>query len=201
MKLGPVIAVLLLGGCMMPIPPVSGAGAGDLDRVAAYLNGLKRFEAHFDQTGDFGPGGGLVWLDRPGNLRIDYQGARSRVLVIAGGRMRILDRASGALTTMPLSRTPLGILLDENIVLSGPASGQITVASMSHAAGSLRVTLKKTDHLAQGALTLDFSDRPLALLAVSVTDARGQILTMRLTGIDPAPALTPGLFAPPTPAS
>ena len=176
---------------------LSGQDQGDLVRVTAYLNSIPRFEAHFTQTGAFGPGAGLVWLDRPGHLRLDYEGAGSRVMVITGGRVNILDRSNGALTTQPVSRTPLGILLAPTITLDGP----VTVTALVHGgvpgAPVLDVTLTKTKAAGQGSLTLELADRPLRLLAVSVTDPYQRTLSLRLTGIDTAPALTPALFEAP----
>ena len=186
-----------LGGCMPGARPVlSASDQTDVGRVETYLNGLPRFEAHFTQTGDFGPGAGLIWLDRPGRLRIDYEGAAARVMVIAGGRVRVLDRATGALTTMAVSRTPLGLLLAPTITLSGAAH----VDSVARSGQQLRLVLSKQGQPGQGSLTLDFTDQPLQLRAVSVTNPYRQVLTMQLSGLDPDPVLTPELFQPPTAA-
>ena len=144
--------LLAVGGCMtMGKPVLSAADLDDAERVTACLNGLPRFEAHFTQSGSFGVGSGLIWLDRPGHLRIDYAGAASRVMVIADGRVRVLDRSSGALTTMAVSRTPLGLLLAPTISLSGAAH----IESLVHQRGQIRVVLTRTDAPAQGRLTLE----------------------------------------------
>jgi outer membrane lipoprotein-sorting protein len=174
----------------LPRPTLSGADQTDLDRIAAYLNAMPRFQARFTQSGDYGPGAGLVWVDRPGRLRIDYEGAAARVMVISNGRVHVLDRGNGATTTMPVSRTPLGILLDAPLHLDGA----VQVDSLQHGSGTLRLVLSKTGAAAQGSLTLDFADAPLQLLAVSVTDAYHHVLTMRLSGIETSPRLTPDLF-------
>ena len=185
---------LLLAGCMgTPKPQFSAADQNDIQRVSDYLNATQRFEAHFTQTGAFGPGAGLVWLDRPGNLRIDYQGPASRLMVISNGRVRILDRSNGALTTMPLSKTPLGILLAPTISLSGA----VAVTALHHDPTGLQVTLQKTDQPGQGSLTLYLSDMPLHLNAVTVTDPYQRNLTLSLSGMDANPAITPDLFKPP----
>ena len=189
------LLLLLAAGCTPgPRPALGTADLDDVGRVTAYLNALPRLEAHFSQSGNFGPGAGLIWLDRPGQLRIDYAGAGSRLMVIADGRVRILDRASGALTTMPVSRTPLGLLLAPSISLSGTAH----VDSLVHQGGQIRLVLSRTGQAAQGSLTLDFADAPLRLEAVTVTDSYGRMLTMQLSGIDPSPVLTPELFQPPS---
>jgi outer membrane lipoprotein-sorting protein len=188
------LAVLLLSGCTQPgAVRLTAQDADDVRRVQDYLNHTQRFEAHFVQSGAYGPGAGLVWLNRPGNLRIDYEGPGARLMVISGGRVRVLDRRTGALTTMALSRTPLGILLAPTIDLSGP----VTVTSVQHPAGALAVTLEKTGQAGQGSLTLYLAEMPLRLQAVTVTDAYQRSSTLSLSDIDTAPVLTPDLFAAP----
>ncbi len=185
---------ILLAACMgTPKPNFSASDIDDIARVTAYLNATTRFEAHFTQTGAFGPGAGLVWLDRPGHLRIDYAGAGARVMVISNGRVHILDRGNGATTTMPVSRTPLGILLAPAISLSGA----VTVTALHHDAGGLDVSLQKTDQPSQGSLTLYFYDQPLRLRAVTVTDTYHRSLTLSLSDMNQTPILTPDLFQTP----
>ncbi len=188
-----VASSLALGGCLSGAT-LTTQDTGDVARVSAYLNGLPRFEAKFVQSGDFGPGAGLVWLDRPGHLRLDYEGAGARVMVISGGRVRVLDRATGALTTQPLSRTPLGLLLGPNINL---AAGHLD--SVTRGGGNLRVVVSKPGAAAQGTLTIDFADQPLLLRAVTVTDPYHRNLTLTLSDLNTAPVLTENLFQPPVP--
>ena len=187
-------ACLAASGCMPKTAPVLSSGdQADITRIAAYLNGFPRFEAHFVQSGALGQGAGLVWLDRPDHLRLDYEGPASRVMVVTGGRVRVLDRSNGAVTTQPLSRTPLGILLAPQIQLDGP----VTVDSLQHQGDTLSVTLSKTGAAAQGSLTLQLADHPLRLLGVALTDPYRRTLQLSLSGIDTKPVLTPELFAAP----
>ena len=188
------LVALLATGCVgTPRPQFSAADENDIQRVSDYLNATAKFEAHFTQTGAFGPGAGIVWLDRPGNLRIDYEGAGSRLMVISNGRVRILDRATSGMSTMPLVKTPLAILLAPTITLSGPVS----VTAIHHDLTGLQLTVHKTDQPGQGSLTLYLSDMPLHLNAVTVTDAYQRSLTLSLSDMDLNPAITPELFKPP----
>jgi outer membrane lipoprotein-sorting protein len=187
-------ALLVLSGCMATgAPRLTAQDADDVRHVQDYLNHTQKFSARFVQSGAYGPGAGLVWLDRPGNLRIDYAGPGARLMVISGGHVRVLDRRSGALTTMSLSRTPLGILLAPTIDLFGP----VTVTSVQHVGGELEITMQKTGQPGQGSLTLYLSQMPMQLQAVTVTDAYQRSSTLSLSGINTAPALTPDLFAAP----
>ncbi len=193
------LASALLWACLAGCAATrSAADRADIARIEAYLNALPRFEAHFVQSGSFGTAAGLVWLDRPGHLRVDYEGPAARVMVITGGRVNVLDRSNGALTTQPVSRTPLGLLLTPSIRLDG----KVSVDSLTHAtdqAGApiLRLTLSKAGLPGQGHLTLDFNNQPLRLLAVTVQDPYNRLLTLSLSGIDSRPEITPDLFRPP----
>jgi outer membrane lipoprotein-sorting protein len=191
-----VVPPAVLAGCTTPAPrpQLTAADAAEVDRISAYLNSIPRLEAHFIQFGSFGPDAGVIWLDRPeGHLRIDYTDAEGRIMVIANGQVQILDRSTGATTTLPVSRTPLGMLLTPSISLSGA----ITVANVVRLPGMIQITLEKTDRPSQGSLTLTLADQPLRLTAVTIVDAHDRTLTMRLSGINTAPVLRPDLFQPP----
>ncbi len=190
-----VTLTLALGGCagMLATSTIIDADKPDINLIQAYLNALPRLEAHFTQAGDYGPGAGTLWLDRPGHLRIDYQGATSRVLVANGGRLTVFDRATHGTTTMALSRTPLGMLLTPQILLSGP----VTVTELQHGDGFERISLVKSAAPNQGTLRLLFRTNPLALDSVTVVDAYHRALTMTLTSLQRDPPITPALFQPP----
>ena len=186
---------LLLSSCTPPPrPQPTAAERAEIDRITAYLNSIPQFTARFIQSGSFGPDSGVVWVDRPaGNLRVDYAAPDQRVMVIANGQVQIVDRGNGATTTMPLSRTPLGMLLTPSLDLSGA----VTVARLVHAPGLEQITLEKTGHASEGSLTLTLSDQPLQLRAVTVVDRERQTLMMNLFELDPLQAPAPNLFQPP----
>ena len=170
---------------------MTAAESAEVDRITAYLNSIPRFEAHFIQFGSFGPDAGVIRLDRPdGDMRIDYAGSEGRVIVIANGQVQIVDPSNGSTTTMPVSRTPLGMLLTPTLSFSGA----VTVAKLVKEPGIVQITLEKTNQPAQGSLTLTLADQPLGLIAVTVVDAHQRTLTMHLSNIDLAPTLTPSMF-------
>jgi outer membrane lipoprotein-sorting protein len=174
-----------------PRPQLTAAETAEVDRVAAYLNSIPRFEAHFIQFGSFGQDAGVIRLDRPaGDMRIDYAGSEGRIIVIANGQVQIVDQSNGSTTTMPVSRTPLGILLTPTLNFSGA----VTVTKVVKEPGIIQITLEKTNQSSQGTLTLTLSDQPLGLIAVTVVDAHQRTLTMHLSNIDLAPTLTPSMF-------
>jgi outer membrane lipoprotein-sorting protein len=187
-----IVLLLLFAACTAaPRPQLTAADGAEVDRVAAYLNSIPRFEAHFIQFGSFGPDAGVIRLDRPaGDMRIDYAGSEGRIIVIANGQVQIVDQSNGSTTTMPVSRTPLGMLLTPTLNFSGA----VTVTKLLKEPGIIQITLETTNRPSQGSLTLTLADQPLGLIAVTVVDAHQRTLTMHLSNIDLAPTLTPNMF-------
>ena len=83
-------------------------------------------------------------------------------------------------SNIPLGMTPLGILLDDQISLSGKA----TVTGLNRLPGEIELTLVRTARPTEGSLTLVFTDNPLTLRQWTVTDAQGQRTTVTLTDIE-----------------
>ena len=190
-RLAIVLSLLFAACTTAPRPQLTAADSAEVDRVAAYLNSIPRFEAHFIQFGSFGPDAGVIRLDRPaGDMRIDYAGSEGRIIVIANGQVQIVDQSNGSTTTMPVSRTPLGMLLTPTLNFSGA----VTVTKLLREPGIIQITLEKTNQPSQGSLTLTLADQPLGLIAVTVVDAHQRTLTMHLSNIDLAPTLTPSMF-------
>ncbi|HYZ32410.1 MAG TPA: outer-membrane lipoprotein carrier protein LolA, partial [Crenalkalicoccus sp.] len=80
------------------------------------------------------------------------------------------DRQLKQATVLPISSTPLGLLLRDNLRLSG----DVTVSGVERGQGVFRVTLFRTGAQAEGQLTLVFSDNPVELKQWAVVDAQGR---------------------------
>ena len=122
-----------LAGCATVVPPgtLDDADRRVLSRIEAYLNTVHTLRARFSQTSTRGDGSGTAWIERPGRMRLQYDPPSRVVLVAAHGRVVYADAANGSSSSLPLSRTPLSMLLAERIVLSGP----VTVVSVVRTRG------------------------------------------------------------------
>jgi len=189
-------AVFLLAGALLtacaqpPAPVLTGEDQATLTQVQSYLEGLRQFHARFSQSGTDGNADGILWLERPGRLRVAYAEPHPRLLLANHGRMLIADLVTGATTNLPVSSTPLDMLLGDKIDLSGP----VTVESVQRQPGAFQVGLIKTGAPSQGRLTLQFAAAPLALTGVVVQDAQGHTNTLQLYGLYRDSALDPSLF-------
>lgn len=163
----------------------------DLARVEAYLNGLRTLKAHFLQiAGNGAVTRGTVWLERPGRMRFEYDPPTPLLLVAGRGMFTFHDAALKQTSVVPLSRTPLGILLREETKLSG----DVTVTRVERQPGALDVSLVRTESPSEGTLTLMFDDNPLALRQWRVVDAQQRETRVSLSNIELGGRFDPKLF-------
>ncbi len=172
----------LLLGLLLAAPTAALADdtSADIARVQDYLNGLKTLKAKFLQVAPNGAvSQGTVWLERPGRMRFQYDPPTPLLLVAGHGLLVFHDSQLDQTTNIPLGRTPLGILLADNVKLSG----DVTVTAVSHQNGYLELSLDRTAVPGDGLLTLFFTEKPFALREWVVTDAQRR--ETRVTLFDP----------------
>ena len=163
----------------------------DIARVEAYLNGIHTLHARFRQIApNGGTSGGQVWLERPGRLRFEYDPPSPFLLVGGHGLLVFHDSRLQQTSNIPLSSTPLGLLLQDNLRLSG----DVTVAGLTRAPGQLQLRLLRSKSPADGTLNLVFADAPLALLQWSVVDAQRQETRITLYNIELGGTFKQSLF-------
>ena len=141
----------------------------DITRIEAYLNALTTLHARFLQVApDGGLSGGQAWLWRPGRLRFQYEPPAPFLLVAARGQLVFQDSSIKQQSQAPLGSTPLGMLLAQQVKLSG----DITITNIKRLPGEIDVSLVRTASPADGTLTLVFVDSPLTLRQWTVLDAQ-----------------------------
>lgn len=170
------------------------ADQGWIDRVETALNGLTTLKARFLQVDSAGrTTQGVAWLQRPGRMRFQYDKPSDLLLVADGTEVVFHDPKLDQTTTIPLDRTPLGLLLAPVIRLSG----SVTVTGFAHGDGTVQVTLERSASPSDGSLTLVFSETPFALRSWSVVDAQGRDTRVDLYDVATGGTFPPTLFQPP----
>ncbi|GAB0113391.1 LolA family protein [Acidisoma sp. C75] len=176
-----LVALPLLGGTsLLPraaeaqlaaAPPTTAADQADIGRIQAYLNGITTMKARFLQVDANGNSiGGNVWMHRPGRMRFEYDPPDRMLLVAGHGLLVYYDPAVKQTTNVLLSSTPLGLLLQQNLTLSG----KVTVTGIARAPGQIQLTIIRTAEPRSGSITLIFATDPLTLRSWIVTDAQGR---------------------------
>ena len=80
-------------------------------------------------------------------------------------------------THIPISSTPVGVLVDDIIKLSG---GDLQIIGVDRGSSTLRVGLAQTEDPYAGTITLAFSDAPLTLRQWTVRDSQGVVTDFAL---------------------
>ncbi len=195
-----LIAGLSLAGSG-PVPNRDRSGPGqaqlsaqdrtDIARIEAYLNGVRSLKARFMQTAPNGAiSEGTALMQRPGKMRFQYDPPSPFLLIANYGILFFQDAQLGQTTNIPLSRTPLGILLGDHTSLSG----DVTVTKFVRLPGQLQVTLVRTASPGEGSLTLFFADNPLTLRQWVVVDQQGKQTRVSFTNMEVGVAVDAKLF-------
>jgi len=153
----------------------------DLARIEAYLNGVRSLKARFVQTAPSGEvTGGVALMQRPGKMRFQYDPPSPFLLIANYGVLFFKDAQLGQTTNIPLSRTPLGILLGDHTSLNG----EVTVTKFVRLPGQLQVSLVRSASPGEGTLTLFFADNPLTLRQWTVLDQQGKQTQVSFTNME-----------------
>jgi outer membrane lipoprotein-sorting protein len=161
--------------------PLSARDRADVARIEAYMNGLRSLKARFLQVAPDGAiTQGTAWLERPGRMRFQYDPPTPLLLVAGHGLVVFNDRQLNQTSNIPLSSTPLSLLLSDNLKLSG----DVTITNISRQPGQVAVTLVRTASPGDGSITLVFAENPFALRQWSVTDAQRQETRVSLFNVE-----------------
>ena len=169
------------------------ADRADIARIGTWLNALRSLKARFIQAADSGQiTRGTAWLVRPGRMRFEYDKPSPLLLVAGGGQLIFHDSELGQTTNIPLSRTPLGILLADRIDLN---DGSLRILSIERDSGLISLTVTRAASPGEGTLTLIFRDRPLSLAQWIVTDAQRRQTRVSLSDMQIGGSYPDSLFS------
>jgi outer membrane lipoprotein-sorting protein len=190
-----ILAALLSAGVFSPAlaasAPVSAADQALLTQVQNYLNSLTALTASFLQVAaDGSTRTGKAWIQRPGKMRFEYDPPDPQLLVAGFGLLVYHDPELDQTTNIPLSATPLGILLANHVVLTGG----VTVTNIERDPGEDQITLIRTGKASEGSLTLVFGTAPLELRQWIVTDAQAKQTRVSLYDVTPGGPFPDSLF-------
>lgn len=169
------------------------AGPADtLHRVEDYLNDIKTIKAEFTQVAPDGSlAEGTVFIKRPGKMRWQYAPPTPVLMVSDGDTLIYYDYELDQISRVALDDTMAGLLAQPTINFEDDS---LRVIHFREGANSIRFTLLKTGQADEGTLTLEFSDKPLKLKNIVVSDAADNITTIQLQNAQYNLALDDELF-------
>lgn len=173
-------------------PPLNAADQALIGQIDSYLNNQSAITANFMQVADDGSTRtGKAWMERPGRMRFEYDPPDAQLLVSGGNALVYHDPALNQTTNIPLSSTPLGILLAQHVALD---SADSEIIKIDREPGEVDVTLARRGKESLGKLTLVFGTNPLELRQWVVTDAQSRQTRVSLYDIAPSGHLPDSLF-------
>ena len=194
-----LVSTALLGGAGQPAPQrlyqaYSDEEKADLDKVSAFLNGIKSLKSNFIQIG---PDGGMVqgqlFLQKPGQIRFEYKPPSPVLVVATDGKLYVKNSKLSTLDHYDLSDTPLGLLLNERIDLKTNKA----VIGVVEQNGNILVRARSSSNRNDSNIALVFSTPGIELRQWTVRDNQGGNTTVALQGLEPGANLDAALFAAP----
>jgi outer membrane lipoprotein-sorting protein len=194
-----LVSTALLGGAGQPAPQrlyqaYSDAEKADLDKVSAYLNGIKSLKANFVQIGpDGGEVQGVLYLQKPGQIRFEYQPPSPVLIVATEGKLIVRNSKANTLDRYFLSDTPLGLLLNERIDLKTNKA----VIGVTEQNGAIIVRARSSSNRNDSNITLTFTAPGIELRQWTVRDNQGGNTTVALQNLEPGAVIDAALFTAP----
>lgn len=163
----------------------------DLNLIDQSLNNTGSFSGRFEQYGADGSyATGTVYIQRPGKVRFEYDDPNPLLIVSDGVTFVQHDRALDTYDRVPLSATPLNYFLKENVNLARDTE----VVSLQKLPTEWRVTAKDGSGSMDGAITMVFDARNLALRQWIIADEFGGQTTVMLSDLQYNQRINPRLF-------
>lgn len=156
-----------------------------------YLNGITTMQGDFvQQSADGRIAEGLFYLRRPGRLRFEYFDPFPTTVIADGTWAGIMNRDLNKTDRIPLSRTPLYLLLRENVDLGAEGA----IQSVERAPGVVRAKAIDPSNPNDGSITMIFGSNPVELQKWIITDAQGRSSVITLRNVRSGLAIDPRKF-------
>nr|WP_245247637.1 outer membrane lipoprotein carrier protein LolA [Tianweitania sediminis] len=186
------LAALLLASPLGGLAPAKAApDAAAAQKVADHFSRVRTMSGEFVQFGPRGEQtGGKFYMERPGKIRFDYEGKNGYRVTSDGTSVVIFNDKMRTADLYPLSKTPLKLLLDSRIDLSGNK-----LKSVKQEADLLTITLSDRSVFGNATITMMFDPNSYELKQWTVTDAQGKDTTVMIFNTQEGVNLNSSLFA------
>lgn len=182
----------LAGAAHAPIAPVATAHAASeaAQKIADHFSSIKTMAGEFVQFGPRGEKtGGKFFIQRPGKIRFNYE-APSAYRVVADGKSVVISNAKLKTADLyPLSKTPLKLLLDERIDLSGSR-----VQKVMEDPDLTTIVMADKSVFGSSRITMMFDPKSNELRQWTITDAQGKDTTVMIFNVQSGMKLDPKFF-------
>ncbi|MEY4964610.1 MAG: hypothetical protein RL274_193 [Pseudomonadota bacterium] len=193
------LSVFCLTGAGQPVPQrlyqaYSAQEKAQLDRISAYLNGIRTLRSEFVQIGpEGGADQGELYIEKPGRIRFAFRQPNPVTIVATGGAIYVKNARLNTVDKYDLSDTPLGLLLNDKVDLARNKA----VLGVAEQNGALIVRARTSTNRNNSNITLVFSTPGLELRQWTVKDNQGGVTTVALQSPQIGASLDQALFTVP----
>lgn len=159
-------------------------------QIADHFSRVRTMAGEFVQFGPRGEQtGGKFYLERPGKIRFDYEGNNGYRVTSDGTSVVIDNKKMRTADLYPLSKTPLKLLLDTRIDLSGNK-----VQEVKQEPDLTTIKLMDRSVFGNSTITMMFDPTSYTLKQWTITDAQGKDTTVMIFNTKEGVALDAGVF-------
>lgn len=166
----------------LPTPALAQAGPAGINAaqdIANKFSSVKTLTGSFVQFGPRGDQtGGTFYIERPGKIRFNYN-KPSPIRVISDGKSVVINnRKLDTWDLYPLSKTPLKLLLSDQIDLSARS-----VKSVKQEPDMTTIVLGDKSIFGNSTISMMFDPKTSDLRQWTITDAQGLDTTVMITDV------------------
>lgn len=184
------MAVVAMALAAFSFAPIAAQAAQSADQIAAHFSSVRTMMGEFVQFGPRGEQtGGKFYIERPGKIRFDYEEPSGFRVTSDGSSVVIMNKKLNTADLYPLSKTPLKLLLDERIDLSGDKVQTVREDNDL-------TTIKMSDKSVFGnsTITMMFDTNSYDLRQWTITDAQGKDTTVMIFNVQQGVTFDPSVF-------
>ena len=190
------VLALGMGAALLAVSGILPAGKAiaqpaEAQQIADHFSSVKTMMGDFVQFGPSGEQtGGKFFIERPGKVRFNYENP-STFKVTADGTSVVLENARmNTADLYSLSSTPLKLLLDERIDLSGNK-----VQDVRQEADATTITLADRSVFGNSTITMMFDPQNYELKQWTIRDAQGKDTTVMIYNVQSGVTFDRSVFA------
>ncbi len=175
---------------MFDAKAASGPDAKTVDAISKHFSGVPSLKGEFVQFGPKGEQtGGKFYLQRPGKIRFDYD-KPSPISVFADGKtIAINNKKLKTWDFIPLSKTPLRLLLANKIDVSDKS-----IESVKTEVDLTTIVLGNKSVFGDSKITLMFDPKSFELRQWTITDNQGKDTSVMIFNVEKNIKLSKQLF-------
>ncbi len=159
-------------------------------KIADHFSSVKTMTGEFVQFGPKGEQtGGKFFIERPGKLRFNYEAPSNFRVVSDGKSVVLMNQKLQTADLYSLSQTPLKLLLDERIDLSGSK-----VRDIREESDLTTIQLADKSVFGSATITMMFDPKTYELRQWTVTDAQGKDTTVMIFNVQEGVTFDPSVF-------